>query len=173
MSQIPQLFRKLIVAKMMELGIASMVISSLYVVASERYEVALGELEQQQVQWTTTGIRTALHYKILLARLQERPSDVATLEGINPVTLLQRPPPGYLGELAAPDPRKLAGGSWYFDTNDKSLIYLSNKGKIFTGGMSKMLKFKVKSSREPSRNAGDRDGRQDFSDAQLVQLDTM
>lgn len=169
MFRLPHLLQKIIIAKLFELAIVTGIVSTFYNIVSERSEYAIEAAETSELQWTLAAIRTTLHYRVVYARINGRNEELRALEGSNPVALLDRPPPGYAGEFENPDLKFFRGGTWFFDKKDKVLVYLLNGGNYFSGGVSKMLKFKVELSRIPTLPEGAASSYR----AELVQLATM
>jgi type II secretory pathway pseudopilin PulG len=52
-----------------------------------------------------------------------RRGDLGLLVGTNPMELLSTPPVNYLGSMHADDPGSVRGGHWYFDEDNRFLIY--------------------------------------------------
>ncbi|SCZ65136.1 hypothetical protein [Thiohalomonas denitrificans] len=80
--------------------------------------------EQTGVEHTIGTLKSALGLEVVARVIQDKGlSELAELDGSNPIALLEQPPGNYLGELDAPDPAGVKGNRWYFDRSRKLLIY--------------------------------------------------
>ncbi|MFP4130860.1 MAG: hypothetical protein ACLFVF_01915 [Thiohalospira sp.] len=75
----------------------------------------LGHLEDYRLDRTLQALETAAATTAL--------GDTDIGPGDNPVTLLERPPAGYLGERTDLDPADARPGSWYYDPDDGTLVH--------------------------------------------------
>jgi hypothetical protein len=88
------------------------------IAALSRYQ---GIAERQQMENDVRDMRTFLNLKLLDLMLSNRKADIERLAGSNPITLLERVPKDYLGELGRA-PEQGAGG-WFFDATRRVLVY--------------------------------------------------
>ena len=74
-----------------------------------------------------------------------RPEEVLKLSEENPITWLERPPAGYMGETAGLDMSKVAMGEWRFDSTSKRLYYRPRLSKTLSvgGGGDRVLGWHV------------------------------
>jgi hypothetical protein len=79
--------------------------------------------EKTLVDLTVRNLRATLRWQVAQRMVHGAAGDLVALLDANPVAWLERPPAGYVGEIAgeAPD---LAGGSWYFNTAARQLVYV-------------------------------------------------
>lgn len=78
--------------------------------------------EKTAMELTVRNLRSGLQWRIADALLHPGSAQLGALAGANPVSWLQRPPEGYLGEHAG-TPSAAARGGWYFDTRTRELAY--------------------------------------------------
>jgi general secretion pathway protein G len=136
-----------------EFAVAAAILAILAGVLLERLAFYQEQAELVAVQEVAANIRAALQVKVTQAQLPGRAVDLGALAGQNPIALLDRKPANYLGEYFSPDNNELPAGNWYFDRSDKTLIYLLNNRETFRNAPAKLLKFKVKSLRLPTKIA--------------------
>lgn len=72
-----------------------------------------------RVSHLRTALRVETAERLMLGSRQK----VAALEGSNPMSLVADRPADYLGEMWAPDPATIPRGKWYFDLQDRVLVY--------------------------------------------------
>jgi type II secretory pathway pseudopilin PulG len=102
------------------------------------------EAELVAVQQTVGILRSALQMRAAKAYLDRRDSGMLALTSENPIDWLVARPANYLGEYYSPDIKDLQEGNWYFDRNDRTLVYLLQNGESFAHRTSILLKFKVR-----------------------------
>lgn len=78
--------------------------------------------EKTVVESTIVNIRSAMRMQIAEWLLQGKGDNQAKLAKTNPISLLQQPPRGYMGELKKP--RNLPPGSWYYEQDKSELVYI-------------------------------------------------
>ncbi|HEX7642679.1 MAG TPA: prepilin-type N-terminal cleavage/methylation domain-containing protein [Burkholderiaceae bacterium] len=82
------------------------------------------QAERVSVEQTVGVLRSAMHMQMAYSLLHPTVSPMAKLAGANPMNWLAEVPGNYVGEYAAPKQGEIARGSWYFDTVDRTLVYL-------------------------------------------------
>jgi hypothetical protein len=97
--------------------VVSFVVLPLFAALS-RYQ---GIVERQQMENDVRDMRTFLNLKLLDLMLSNRKADIEHLAGSNPITLLERTPKDYLGELAHAPEQRVNG--WFFDATRRVLVY--------------------------------------------------
>jgi hypothetical protein len=80
--------------------------------------------EKTAVELTLVNIRSGVRYQIADRMVHGRESELEQLLAANPVDWLEKPPPGYAGELAASATASLAAGSWFYDVDNRELGYV-------------------------------------------------
>lgn len=103
------------------------------------------QAEKVAMEQMAGTLRSALHLQIADRLLKGQP-DFATLADDNPMEWLMEPPKNYLGERFGAMPGAVAGGNWYFDLQDKTLIYVVAQGAHFTPNSAghKRVRYQVR-----------------------------
>lgn len=120
----------------LELVVVIVIISVLLVVAISRLLALQVDAERVAMESVAGALRSALGIKVAHHIVKSDMRGLERLAGSNPMAQLAEVPVNYLGELAAPDPRKLPDGHWYFDTRDGTLVYLVRNKGFFEGGLA-------------------------------------
>jgi len=139
--------------KLFEFGVAVAVLGILITLLLQRVWFYQGQAEEVAVRQVVANIRTALDIRLAEGRLPGGATDLTILAAQNPLDLLTKKPANYLGEYSAPADMEVTPGNWYFDRNDKTLVYLLNVRSSFGSAQLKRLKFKVKLLRLPKNPA--------------------
>ncbi len=92
--------------------------------------------ERAGVEHTIGTLKSALGLEVVTRIMRGGLERLADLDGSNPIELLKQPPDNYIGELDTPDPTRLEGYSWYFDREQKLLIYRVANGEILQSPLS-------------------------------------
>ena len=121
---------------LLELVIVIVIISVLLVMAISRLLALQVDAERVTMESVAGILRSALGMKVADSIVNMKVADLPALEGSNPMDLLAETPKNYLGEKEGVDPAKLDDGSWYFDKQDKVLVYLVRHKGFFTGELS-------------------------------------
>ncbi len=162
-----------------------------YVIAG-RIDALLASVERTRLRTTVTRINTALRLEAATRLMSGDASQIAKLDGANPfeagdeaaaqlsplASLARRGVAGgasYAGALGDPDPGTIAGGTWYFDTRQRLLVYRVAHGKGFVSSLpgAKRARFRVTLA-YVDRNANARfdAGVDGFSSVELVPGET-
>lgn len=157
-------------ASLFELVVALMLVCAFYYALADRLLYYRAQHEKAEVGWVLAAMKATLRGKEAVFYLTGEPEKALALVGANPMAMLGQVPRNYIGELDAPDPRKLPHGTWYFDREKRVLVYLLNYEKYFAEEHPKMLKFKVEFSRKPTFKNGQPVGKAGVA---LEQLTTM
>ena len=106
------------------------------------------------------GLRSALTLQLAQHIVQGRTADLGTLARANPTRWLVRPPGNYAGAFADPDPARIAGGRWYFNTKARWLVYRVAHAADFRTALPgpPRIRFKVRLVYADSAGNGVRDG---------------
>jgi general secretion pathway protein G len=139
--------------KLFEFAVAVAVFAILLTVLLQRLSFYQDDAEDVAVRHVVANIRTALDIKLAEGRLPGNTVDLTILSEKNPLDLLTKKPANYLGEYSAPADKDVTPGNWYFDRQDKTLVYLLNVRSSFGSTQLKRLKFKVKLLRLPKNPA--------------------
>ena len=136
-----------------ELAVVAAVSGILMVVFLSRVSFYRNEAERLAFEQTVLALRTETSMQGYATVIANRPAQLGTLAGQNPMNWLAQKPPNYLGEFYSPDPKKLASGNWFFDRSDGLLVYLLNESNTFDAEGSELLKFKVSLSQGSKKAA--------------------
>lgn len=115
--------------------------------------------EEVAVAHMVGTLRSALAMQVVERVTSRGVAAVEQLAGINPIPLLRKEPPNYVGELDGPDPARIPGYSWYFDRTSRQLIYRVQNGERLDTRLDgpARIRFRVELSFE------DRDGNGRYS----------
>jgi general secretion pathway protein G len=80
--------------------------------------------EKTAVELTLLNIRSGVRQQIADKMIHARESELEQVLEANPVSWLQKPPPGYAGEISSAGAASLAGGSWFYDADRGELGYV-------------------------------------------------
>jgi hypothetical protein len=133
-----------------EFALAAALFAVLAGLAADRLHSYQADAETVAVKQLVTSLQAALTFKMSQLTAAQQRIDIAALGAQNPMGWLYEKPKNYLGEYYSPDEQKLAPGNWYFDRREKTLVYLLTRRKSFASNSLILLKYKVKSSRQPT-----------------------
>jgi len=120
---------------LLELVVVIVIISFLLVIAISRLLSLQAEAERVSMETVAGTLRSALGMKVAESIVKYRTATLAELEGSNPMDRLAELPKNYLGELDGVDPASLEDAHWYFNTRDRTLVYLVRNKDRFSGGL--------------------------------------
>jgi general secretion pathway protein G len=109
---------------LLELAVVAVIVAVLAGILLKRALYYQEQAERTSVEQTLGILRSALHLQMADRLLHPSRRPMSQLAGDNPMNWLAERPPNYVGEYAAPTPGRIAHGSWYFDTKDRTLVYL-------------------------------------------------
>jgi hypothetical protein len=124
--------------------IASLVLLGIFL---SRISFYTKSAEERAIETTLSQLRAAIE----LHRL--RSATTVALEGSNPMRLLAVPPSNYVGEFASLDGAPAQRGTWFFDRQSKTLVYMLLDAEKSSSRQRKMLYFKLELRRLPERSA--------------------
>ncbi len=143
---------------LMELGIITTIVLLLMVVGIHKMRTLMARAEQSSMETTLFNLRSALSATALSRLIHGDYPGIGALELSNPFAIkvrrsgqvdsmispLQRTV-NYLGVLPKADPENIAGGSWYFDPREASLVYRVNHDGYFRSELPgpKRARFQV------------------------------
>lgn len=95
---------------------------------------------------TVGAIRSSLGIKVAESIVKQKIASLPSYEDSNPMNLLAEIPNNYLGELSGHDVASLEKGAWYFDAENKALVYLVDNTSYFSGGVNDppRARFKIR-----------------------------
>jgi len=156
---------------LLELVVVVSVIGLLAVVALDRLLVVQEQAEKVVMEQTAGILRSAMQLQMADLIAHQRAAEIAGLAGQNPMNWLAEKPGNYLGEFSGAPQTDVPRGSWYFDTQDRALVYLVDRGRYFVPDPRgrKQVRYRVFLVRAPSEQPG----RADISAVEGVTLKTL
>jgi prepilin-type N-terminal cleavage/methylation domain-containing protein len=115
---------------LLELVVVISIIGILGIVAVDRLMYVREQAEKTVMEQTASILRSAMRLQMADLISRQEAAKIATLAGQNPMNWLAEKPSNYLGEFRGPPPAA-PRGSWYFDLNDDTLVYLVEHGDHF------------------------------------------
>lgn len=119
---------------LLELVVVIIIVSVLMVVAIQRLLVLQVDAERVVMESVVGSLRSGIGIKVAEKIVRQQIADLPAMDASNPIGLLAEVPNNYLGELSGADPAALPPGSWYFDTQNRALVYLVDNKRYFVGG---------------------------------------
>ncbi len=119
---------------LLELVVVTVIIALLVVIAISRLLAIQVDAERVAMETVVGTLRSAIGMKVAQHIVQDDVSGLQSLVGSNPMDRLAELPKNYLGSLDGVDPARLEDGNWYFDNNDRALVYLVRNKAYFSGG---------------------------------------
>lgn len=116
---------------LLELVVVVGLVGILAVVAIDRLLYVREQAEKTVMEQTASILKSALRLQMADLIARQETAKIAGLAGQNPMNWLAEKPGNYLGEFdraAAPNAPR---GSWYFDTTERALVYLVDRGDYF------------------------------------------
>jgi prepilin-type N-terminal cleavage/methylation domain-containing protein len=109
---------------LIELAVVAVIVAVLGGALLKRALFYQQQAERVSVEQTVGILRSAAQLQMAYSLLHPAESPMSRFEGANPMNWLSILPPNYAGEFAAPKAGAIAGGNWYFDTSERTLVYL-------------------------------------------------
>jgi prepilin-type N-terminal cleavage/methylation domain-containing protein len=131
---------------LLELIVVITVIAILAAVFISRAIFYQEQAEKVAVDQLVGSLRSALHLQIADRLVKGRTDEFKQLVDQNPMNWLAERPKNYVGEYYTPKPGVIPAGNWYFDLQDKSLVYLANNHQHLhtASGEGNRLRFRAK-----------------------------
>lgn len=131
--------------KLLELVVVVSLIVVFIYVAIDRMLVLRVAAERVAMERVVSALKSAAMLELAQHIMRGKPINAARMEAANPMDWLARPPGNYLGALDGPDPARIPGGKWYFDTRSHLLIYRVANGAYFQSALPgpARVEFKV------------------------------
>lgn len=109
-------------ATKVELVVVTIIISllSIWLLHTLRFYQEL--TEKTVVESTIVNLRSGLRFKIADLIIKGTPERQSELLKTNPMTFLNSPPNGYMGEMRAP--KNVPAGAWYYEQDKGELVYI-------------------------------------------------
>lgn len=144
---------------LLELLIVIVIIGVLLVVGIERLLALRFEAERTTVQSVIGALRSALYIEFAATAARGQLGRLDTARGSNPMLRLAEKPDRYAGEFYGADPGLFEPGTWYFDTRDRSLVYVVRFPQQFATSLAGPPRLRLRV--EPDYDDLDRNGRFD------------
>jgi len=107
-----------------ELAVSIIIISALAAVLLNRLGYYQEMAEKAAMESTLRTIKTGLQIHLAEPIVTNRQAEAARLETEDPFQWLDDKPPNYAGRYRSPPD----SGTWYFDANERQLVYVVNSG---------------------------------------------
>ena len=88
-------------------------------------------VERTTMEYNIGTMRSALALQFVDRIVRKDEAGIRQLAGSNPMSFLNQRPGNYLGEFEGVDPTTLERGNWYFDRQQKILVYLVKNQQFF------------------------------------------
>ena len=108
---------------LLELVIVIILVVLLFTIAVNRLAPLRGDAEAVHVATVIGSLRSAIGMEAASVVIRGGTQELAKLEGINPMALLQEVPEQYVGVRHTGEFDELPTGSWYFDETNGQLVY--------------------------------------------------
>jgi general secretion pathway protein G len=144
---------------LLELLIVIVIVSVLVVVAIDRLLALRFEAERATVQTVIGAMRSGLYIEFAGAAARGELKRMDTAASINPMAHLAEKPEAYAGEFYGPDPKVFEPGTWYFDLQNRSVVYLVRFPQQFVTSLSGPPRLRLAVT--PDYDDIDRNGRFD------------
>ena len=154
-----------------EFAVVVIIFGILVTVILERMAYYQYESEKAQVGLLLKNMRSALTGRQLEALMPSANFKLPELDGINPITLLQRKPDDYFGEVDKVSVESVPPGHWYFERDSRRVAYVFSGKKSFLGDSFERWYFKVKFTRLPTKHAKPDEGPELVGSVALIQVD--
>lgn len=116
---------------LLELVVVVLIIGILAAVFLNRVLFYQEQAEKIVMETTARNIRIGLRTQLADMMIHNRQSEIPLLAGKNPINWLASKPGDYLGEYNGPKPEEMQISGWYFDREDKTLVYLPDMVEHF------------------------------------------
>jgi len=159
---------------LLELVVVIVIIALLMAFAVSKYRALAVEAERVSLESVVGTLRSAISMKMMEYIVQGNTANLWRLENSNPMDRLAEVPSNYIGELDNPDPAGIKGGTWYFDTRERTLVYRVNSESHFQTALAgpPRARFRVRLLFEDRDGNGVFDAAKDrFEGLQLAPLE--
>ena len=165
----------------LELVFAIIVILVLLSIFLNRMIIMLAHAERSMIETSVVNMNSALRVYALHAQMRNDYQTLSAMQHVNPVVLLNEQPdwkltrdqfeaeqlaatvkarvsgklPNYAGEMSETEAAELPAGSWYFDTDNRMLVYRIRNAEIFRSELSGPARIRYQLKLDYIDNAGD------------------
>lgn len=131
-----------------ELMVVAAILSVVLFIFLDRARGVQDMASEVSTEHVRSAINTSLQVRAARLLGAGKDADLVKLVDVNPVSLLLKAPAGYIGERSTPPPTE-NHWRWYYDLNDKCLVFMLNNRKNVATEGQKVLKYKVKLQYSP------------------------
>ncbi len=126
--------------------------------------------EKADMEYTASVIKSAVRLKMATLLIAGRAQEYRSLAQQNPMEWLEKKPASYLGSFSGADTPRLGPGHWYFDSDNKVLVYLVKNGKHFQSDASAVKSVQWRMLQIPANGEGliDADPQQVIGSVQFI-----
>jgi len=131
---------------LVELVVVIVAISLLALILLDRLVFYQEIAEKVAMEQTVQSMRSGLQMNIAALLLAGKYDEIERLAERNPVSFLEQPPAGYVGEVTdARLAESLAGRIWYFDVARREIVYVLVREQHFRPGpdLQKRARFRL------------------------------
>lgn len=142
---------------LLELTIVVGIVAALFYVALDKLLALAVEAERVSVLQMEGSLQSSLGIQVSFRLAKGAPlSELAAMQGMNPMELLSNRPANYVGALDDPDPASIDGGHWYFDTRRQVLVYRVNHDSYVTDSLGPpvRIEYQIKVERDSDSQSG-------------------
>lgn len=118
-------------SKLFEFVIVVLLVGVLSMVVLEYMLRYIEVAEKGAMENTVLNLRSALRLRLAEVLVRGDAAEGVRLSRENPMSWLQSKPQNYAGEFSYPEPDSIGLGKWYYDSNDRELVYLVDHGREF------------------------------------------
>lgn len=132
------------------------IVAVLFSVGLERLRRYAELAEKSAMEQSVSAMRSALGLRFAALYLKGSSEAIQRLTDENPMEWLAEKPPGYLGELWAPELVGLERPSWYYDRRTRELVYVPLRTRFLQAGPAGdvRIRYKVVVQFRPAAEAG-------------------
>ncbi len=130
--------------RLAQLGITTGLVAILVGLVMERLWSYQATAERYAVTYTVAALRQAVGLQLAEVVTGKGLAALAQLDGANPMALLDKPLPNYLGELTASSPETIPSYHWYFDSDSRMLVYRVHNTEAFHNGLGPPARIRLK-----------------------------
>ncbi len=136
---------------LVELVVVLVMVSILAAVAVDRLFYYQERAEKVAMLANLEAFKMGLRIQVAELLASNRGERLAALEGVNPISWMEEPPPGWSGNYRAP-PKP---GSWSYVPETRELVYSPRNSRyLFKSGAGKELRFRVRLKYGPNGVGG-------------------
>lgn len=128
-----------------ELVVAIVIANVLAIILLDRLWYYQEVAEKTAMEMTVMNMRSGLRLRIADLMTQSRMREAEELLQENPISWLESPPPNYIGKISSAKSAEMIPGHWYFDIEQKELVYRVQHNRFFKPGKNRenIIRFHV------------------------------